>query len=144
MSIPAGATFVDRIDKVIKEGYIPPIHDFTMEKDGQDFTDRYLRHEQLMIFVTYDLTKSNPEGMAKLEALHKKALIKGYKVIGMTASSPEQIEAAKKQFGLTFNFYFCDAIALKTIERANPSIVIISKAVVKQKVHYNDIDKLKL
>jgi peroxiredoxin len=79
-----------------------------------------------------------------MEALHKKALTKGYKVIGMTASSPEQIEAAKKQFGLTFDFYFCDAIALKTIERANPSVVIISKAVVKQKVHYNDIEDLKL
>ena len=62
----------------------------------------------------------------------------------MTASSPEQIEKVKKQFGLTFDFYFCDAIALKTIERANPSVVIISKAVVKQKVHYNDIGDLKL
>lgn len=144
MSIPAGATFVDRKDKVIKEGYIPPIHDFTMEKDGEDYKDRFLRHEQLMVIVAYDLNKSNAEGMAKLEALHKKALIKGYKVIGMTASSPEQIEAAKKQFGLTFNFYFCDAIPLKTIERANPSIVIISKAVVKQKVHYNDIEDLQL
>jgi uncharacterized membrane protein YphA (DoxX/SURF4 family) len=144
MQIPAGATFVDRKDKIIKEGYVPPIHDFTMEKDGEDYKDRFLRHEQLMLIVTYDLNKSDKEGMAKIEALHQKALIKGYKVIGMTASSSEQIEAAKKQFGLTFDFYFCDAIALKTIERANPSIVIISKAVVKQKVHYNDIDQLKL
>ncbi|WP_300978942.1 BT_3928 family protein [Flavobacterium sp.] len=144
MQIPAGATFVDRKDKIIKEGYVPPIHDFTMEKDGEDYKNRFLRHEQLMLIVAYDLDKANKEGMAKIEALHQKALIKGYKVIGMTASSPEQIEAAKKRFGLTFNFYFCDAIALKTIERANPSIVIISKAVVKQKVHYNDIDQLKL
>lgn len=144
MQIPAGATFVDRKDKIIKEGYVPPIHDFTMEKDGEDYKNRFLRHEQLMLIVAYDLDKANKEGMAKIEALHQKALIKGYKVIGMTASSPEQIEVAKKRFGLTFNFYFCDAIALKTIERANPSVVIISKAVVKQKVHYNDIDQLKL
>jgi hypothetical protein len=27
-----GAVFVDRKDKVITEGYVPPIHDFTMEK----------------------------------------------------------------------------------------------------------------
>ena len=144
MNIPAGATFVDRIDKVIKEGYIPPIHDFTMEKDGVDYKDQFLKDQKLILIVAYDLNKSNAEGMAKMEALHKKALTKGYKVIGMTASSPEQIEKVKKQFGLTFDFYFCDAIALKTIERANPSVVIISKAVVKQKVHYNDIEDLKL
>jgi uncharacterized membrane protein YphA (DoxX/SURF4 family)/peroxiredoxin len=144
MQIPAGATFVDRKDKVIKEGYIPPIHDFTMERNGGDYRNRFLRHEQLMLIVAYDLDKASAEGMAKMEALHQKALVKGYKVIGMTASSPEQIERVQKQYGLTFDFYFCDAIALKTIERANPSVVIISKAVVKQKVHYNDIDKLKL
>lgn len=144
MQIPAGATFVDRKDKVIKEGYIPPIHDFTMERNGGDYRNRYLRHEQLMLIVAYDLDKASPEGMAKMEALHQKAVIKGYKVIGMTASSPELIEKVQKHYGLTFDFYFCDAIALKTIERANPSVVIISKAVVKQKVHYNDIDKLKL
>ena len=144
MQIPAGATFVDRKDKVIKEGYVPPIHDFTMEKNGDDYKNRYLRHEQLMLIVAYDLNKSNKEGMAKIEALHQKALIKGYRVIGMTASSQEQIEYTQKKYGITFDFYFCDAIALKTIERANPSIVIISKGVVKQKVHYNDIDKLKL
>ena len=37
MKIPAGATFVDRKDKVIVEGYVPPIHDFTMEKEGADY-----------------------------------------------------------------------------------------------------------
>ena len=34
--------------------------------------------------------------------------------------------------------------ALKTIERANPSIVILEKGTVKQKAHYNDIEGLKL
>src|SRR6478672_4575114 len=33
MNIPAGATFVDRKDKIITQGYMPPIHDFSMEKD---------------------------------------------------------------------------------------------------------------
>jgi uncharacterized membrane protein YphA (DoxX/SURF4 family) len=39
MNIPEGATFVDRIDKVISEGYKPPVHDFSMEKDGSDYKD---------------------------------------------------------------------------------------------------------
>ena len=64
-------------------------------------------------------------------------------VIGMTASSPEEIAATKKQFGLTFDFYFCDGITIKTIERANPSIVLLEKGTIKQKVHHNDIEDLK-
>jgi hypothetical protein len=62
----------------------------------------------------------------------------------MTASSPELIAKAQKKYGLTFDYYFCDATTLKTIERANPSIVVIEKGTIKQKVHYNDIKKLKL
>jgi hypothetical protein len=38
-----GAVFVDRKDKVITEGYVPPIHDFTMEKDGSDFKENFLK-----------------------------------------------------------------------------------------------------
>ena len=41
--IPEGAEFVDRKDKVIKQGYVPPIHDFTIEKDDNDYTDSCFR-----------------------------------------------------------------------------------------------------
>lgn len=144
MNIPAGATFVDRKDKVITEGYVPPIHDFAMEKDGADHKDELLKEPKLLLFVTYDLNKANPEGMAQLEKLNLAAKAKGYKVVAMTASLPDEIEKAKKEYGLTFDFYFCDAIALKTIERANPSIVVLHDGTIVQKVHYNDIDKLNL
>lgn len=144
MNIPAGATFVDRKDKILVEGYVPPIHDFTMEKDGFDQKERLLRHYKLLVFVAYDLAIANKDGMLLLKNLQKEAEAKGYKVIGMTGSTEEQIEITKKEYGFTFDFYFCDAIALKTIERANPSIVILEKGTVKQKVHYNDIEDLKL
>jgi len=144
MVIPAGATFVDRKDNVISEGYVPPIHDFAMEKDGSDYKEELLKEPKLMIFVTYDLMKAEKNGLEKLEKLNQLAKSKGYKVIGMTASSPEEITTIKKDLGYTFDFYFCDATTLKTIERANPSIVVIENAVIKQKVHYNDINNLKL
>jgi len=144
MNIPEGATFVDRKDKVITEGYVPPIHDFTMTKDDSDYKDELLKEPKLLVFVTYDLTLSNPEGMKKLETLNKEAKTKGYKVIAMTASGPDEITKAKKQYGLDVDFYFCDATTLKTIERANPSIVVLQNGTVVQKVHYNDISDLKL
>ncbi|MEO8255151.1 MAG: BT_3928 family protein, partial [Flavobacterium sp.] len=143
-NIPEGAEFVDRKDKVISEGYVPPIHDFTMTKDGADHKGELLEEPKLLMIVTYDLTISDSDGMQKLETLNKEATAKGYKVIGMTNSSIEEIEKAQKKYNLKFDFYTCDAIALKTIERANPSIVILNKGTIKQKVHYNDISDLKL
>jgi uncharacterized membrane protein YphA (DoxX/SURF4 family) len=144
MNLPEGATFVDRKDKVITEGYIPPIHDFTMTKDDSDYKDELLQEPKLMVFVTYDLKRSDAAGMEQLEKLNQKATAKGFKVIALTGSEQKEIEKAKKQFGLAVDFYFCDATTLKTIERANPSIVIIEKGTIKQKVHYNDIETLKL
>ena len=143
-NIPPGATFVDRVDNVISEGYKPPIHDFTMEKEGSDYKDELLEEPKLLMFVTYDLQKSDKKGMEQLEKLNQLAKRKGYKVIGMTASLEDEILKAKKQYGYTFDFYFCDATTLKTIERANPSIVVLEKGTIKQKVHYNDISLLNL
>jgi hypothetical protein len=48
----------------------------------------------------------------------------------MTNSADEEIEKAEK-YGLTFDFYTCDAIALKTIERANQ--VLFEEGTIKQK-----------
>ena len=143
-NIPEGAVFIDRKDKVIIEGYVPPIHDFTMEKDDSDYKDEYLQAPKVMLIVAYDLVNADKDGLAKMEKLYLNAKSKGYKVAGMTASSPEEIATAKKRFGLTFDFYFCDAITLKTIERANPSIIILEKGTIKQKVHHNDLSDLKL
>ncbi|MEZ4853994.1 BT_3928 family protein [Flavobacterium sp.] len=142
--VPKNAEFVDRIDKLIKKGYVPPIHDFSIEKDGFDYTESVLEEPKVMLFISYDLRKANEEGMKKLEALHQKALEKGYLVIGMTASDENLIEQNKQKFGLTFDYYFCDATTLKTIERANPSIVILENGTITQKKHYNDSESLTL
>ena len=144
MNIPEGATFVDRKDKVITEGYIPPIHDFSMSKDGSDYKDEFLYEPKVMIFVAYDLPNASPKGLNKLKELTINAKANGYKVIGMTASTPEQIATIQKQYAFDFDFYFCDGTTLKTIERANPSIVILNQGTIMQKVHHNDIEKLKL
>ena len=144
MSLPEGATFVDRKDKVIVQGYQPPIHDFKLELDGQDNTDIILSKEKALLVVAYDLEKANPEALQKLDKLHKEASKKGYYVAILTGSSSEVIESAKKKYGFTFDILFCDATALKTIERANPSFVILNYGTVEQKVHYNDIKDLNL
>lgn len=142
--VPADAEFVDRTEKVIVEGYVPPIHDFTIEKDGQDYTDAVLEEPKIIMIISYDLTKASDEGLSKMEAFSKKAQENGYMVIGVTASDTAIIEQKKKQFGLTYDYYFCDATTLKTIERANPSIVELNKGTIVGKAHWQDSEYLEL
>lgn len=143
-NLPEGAKFVDRKDNIISAGYVPPIHDFTMEKDGTDHTSEFLKEPKLMLFVTYNIEIADAKGLQKLENLHQEAIKKGYKVIGLSASNENLINKVKADYKLTFDFYFTDATTLKTIERANPSIVILENGTITQKVHHNDIDKLNL
>lgn len=142
--IPTGATFVDRKDKVITEGYKPPIHDFSIEKDGIDYTQEILSKPKVIIIVAYDLEKARPRGMRMLQKMSRHAVAKGYYVLGLTASSPELIKQAKKKYNLSFDFFFSDGTTLKTIERANPSIVVLENGTITKKVHYNDISELNL
>ncbi len=144
MSLPAGAEFVDRKDKVIVQGYLPPIHDFKLELDGVDQTNLILSKEKVLLIVAYDLEKANIEGLKKANELYKNAAAKGYYVALLTGSATDVIAATKTKYNFGFDCLFCDATALKTIERANPSFVLLHYGTVTQKVHYNDISDLKL
>jgi len=128
----------------IVPAYVPPIHDFTMEQDGEDYAPELLQEPKLVMVVMYSLAKSEADGMAKLKDLVAKATSKGYKIIGVTASNVEDQNQAMSQFGYDLDFYFCDQTALKTIVRSNPGVLVLNKGTITQKVHWNDIEDLKL
>ena len=96
------------------------------------------------MIVTYNLASSEKDGLAKLKAISDEALKKGYTVIGMTASGDDLKQKIKSEYNLNFDFYLCDEKVLKTIVRANPGLVVLNKGTVTQKVHWNDVDYLKL
>ncbi|MCK7591370.1 DoxX family membrane protein [Subsaxibacter sp. CAU 1640] len=129
--------------KIIDEGYVPPIQDFSIESDDENLTDYFLEEPKLVMVVMYDLSKAEWEGVEKLKAMSEQAMKKGYKVIGLTSSGSEAKANFKAAHQLDFDFYLCDEKVLKTIVRANPGVVVLNKGTVKQKVHWNDIDDLK-
>lgn len=131
---------VETVTKI--EGYEPPIHDFTMEKDGDDYIDELLNEEKLIIFVSYNLEKAKSKGLLQLQDIADKAETKGYRVIGITATGPDDQKRIADAFGLKFEFYFCDETALKTITRSNPGLLALSKGTITQKLHFNDLDEL--
>lgn len=130
--------------KVIEEGYEPPIHDFSMERDGEDFTEVLLQEENLIMIVAYNLDKAEAKGLMAIKEATDRAIKNNYKVIGLTATGPEEQQMYKEEFKLNFDFYFCDETALKTIVRSNPGVLKINKGTILQKLHFNDIEDLEL
>lgn len=138
-----GGEFIDVETEIIREAEDPKIHDFTIERT-QDDTQMYLSKDNVIVVVAYDFSKSSTEGFQRMKIATDKAIKKGYTVIGLTAESVESRISKKAEFGLNFDFFFCDGTTLKTIVRANPGIFEMDKATIKQKLHWNDIDNLKL
>ncbi|MEM9650433.1 MAG: BT_3928 family protein, partial [Bacteroidota bacterium] len=134
--------FLDVETTEIQKGYEPPIHDFTIEQEGIDFASELLEEDNLVMIIAYDLAKSERPYFAEIADLAGKANAKGYKVIGMSASSDAQTNGLKEDFGLDFDFYFTDETTLKTIVRSNPAVLVLKRGTITQKVHYNDFDQL--
>ncbi|WP_282161252.1 BT_3928 family protein [Ulvibacterium marinum] len=135
--------FLDVKTTEIQEGYEPPIHDFTIEQEGEDFASALLQEQKLVMVIAYDLRKTERSTYSEIKKATDEALNKGYKVIGMSASNKEQTEGLVKDFGLNFDFYFTDETTLKTIVRSNPGVLVLQQGTILQKVHYNDLDELR-
>ena len=129
---------------VLQKGYEPPIHDFSIERDGIDYTTQMLEEEHLLVVIAYNLNVAQNEGFIAIKEATDSALEKGYTVIGISASSTPETEKLAAKYDLDFKFYFCDMTALKTIIRSNPSIIRLEKGTILQKLHFNDVDQLKL
>jgi peroxiredoxin len=130
--------------KIIEEGYDPPVKDFSIETEDEDFTEYYLNEDHLIMIVMYNLDTAEKEGVVKLKAFSDEALKKGYTVIGMTASGEEAKQRMKDQYKLNFDFFLCDEKALKTVVRSSPGILKLQKGTVIQKVHWNDLEDINL
>lgn len=144
MNLPANATFVGREDRLISEGFQPAIHDFTIDKDGESYLEQMMAEPKLIIITTYDLNRSDAAGLAAMKDFSIKATQKGYKVIGLTASTPDVYEGVLTKYDLPFEYYSCDGTTIKTIERANPSIIVLEKGVIVEKSHWKDSEQVTL
>jgi len=136
--------FVDVETTEVQEGYEPPIHDFTIERDGEDFAATLLQAPKLVMVIAYDLRKTEQAVFAEIKEVTDKALAKGYQVIGMSASNETQTKELVGKFNLDFDFYFTDETTLKTIVRSNPGVLVLEKGTIGQKIHYHDLEKLEL
>ena len=133
--------FIDVETTEVQAGYEPPIHDFTIEQNGEDFAASLLQEPKLVMVIAYDLAKSDLV-FDEIKKTTDFAIQNHYKVIGMSASSPEISGEIVSRHNLNFEFYFTDETALKTIVRSNPGVLVLHRGTIEQKVHHNDLGKL--
>ncbi|PIR14414.1 MAG: DoxX family protein [Flavobacteriales bacterium CG11_big_fil_rev_8_21_14_0_20_35_7] len=137
-----GAVFVSRKTEMLKAGYQPPIHDFTMEKDGENRTEKLLQEPKLMLIVMYNIDKSTKNGLKQIKNLSDKALANGYQVFAMSASPEADFLKIKTDNQLNFDLLFCDETTLKTMIRANPGVIMLNKGTITEKWSWRSAKKI--
>ncbi len=133
-NIPEGMEFPEDSDE------LPPVHDFFLESETDDFTEVILTAEKSMLVIAYNLDKSDIAGFRAIKDVAQKAKEKGYLVYGVSASATADLKKIEQDLGLPFEFLFCDETTLKTIIRANPGIVTLEKGTVVGKWNWSDAD----
>ncbi len=136
--------FVEVETEMVAEGYVPPIHDFALEINGKDLTGEILNEPKVLIVSAYNLSKTERKGWAKIKPVLQQAQEKGYKVIALSASGAAEYQEINKDFQLNLDFYFADETTIKTIVRSNPGLVLLHEGTIKQKLHWNDAQKIAL
>lgn len=136
--------FISVHTQLVTPGYVPPIHDFALLKDGKDYTKKFLNEDKLLVVTAYNIATSVDKGWPAIKKAVQKAKKQGYTVIGMSASSGEEVTNLKAKYNLDFEFYITDATTVKTIVRSSPGLVKMSNGTILQKLHWNDAKELTL
>jgi uncharacterized membrane protein YphA (DoxX/SURF4 family) len=137
--------WADTKSVLVKKGYTPPIHDFSISSpDGNNITNTLLSDTSYsFIFIAYNINKANKNAIKEAEKLASYCLSAGKcKFYAVTASSVTDINKAKAQIGFSYDFNSADETALKTIVRANPGLLLIKNGTIVGKWHYNDMRKI--
>lgn len=136
--------FVEATDKIIvlQEGYEPPIKDFSIFKDGTDYTYSILNEDNAFLLICYDINKSSSSKQEEINTFYSDCQIAGISFYALCASSDDNILAYVEENNVKYPFYFTDETTLKTMIRSNPGLIHLQKGTIMGKWHYNDFPYL--
>ena len=126
-------------DEKIKDGYEPPIHDFSITTLEGDITEVVLSEKNYLLIISYRLDKANKEGFQKIADEAWKLENSDIPMLALTSSAGDVAEKFRHEIQAPFEFGSMDETTLKTIIRSNPGIVWLKNGVVYKKWHYNDL-----
>ena len=132
--------FVDARTVVTRQGYEPPIHDFSMTSaaTGEDITDSVLtRRGYTFLLVSPSLAKADDSNFGDIDQIYEYAQEHGVAFYCLTASPDADIERWRDITGAEYPFCTADATALKTIIRSNPGLLLLKDGTIIGKWSHN-------
>lgn len=133
-------TFVRQESKLIEQGYVPPIHDFSIVTEDGDITDIILEDAgYTLLIISHKVEKASTKNIKCIKSTIANAKKAGANVIWLTSSYTDEIDNFKTKYGINDTFGATDDITLKTIVRSNPGLVLIKDANIIEKWHHNSL-----
>lgn len=135
-------TFVDSKTVQTAEGYVPPIHDFSIQdnKTGEDITQEVLNDTgYTFLLISPTLAYADDSNFGKIDQIYEFAQDYGYRFICLTASSDKDIAKWQDITGAEYPFYTTDATTLKTMIRSNPGLMLLHHGTIIQKWSHNKL-----
>ena len=132
--------FIGQKSLLVKKGYVPPIHDFSLvNMEKQDITDLVLNNPgYTVIMISKKLTEADSTRLKKGFELGAYCNTSGINFIVLTASGSEEI----KNHGNGLNFCNTDETTLKTMIRSNPGYILIQNGTIMGKWSWANLPKL--
>lgn len=133
--------FVDSKTIMVKEGFVPPIHDFSiLSLNGDDLTEDILQQNgYTFLLIAPYLEKADDSNFGPIDQIYEYAEEYGYKFYCLTASGKQAIARWQDMTGAEYPFYNTDAVTLKTIIRSNPGMLLLKDGTVIQKWSHNEL-----
>jgi len=130
--------------KLVKEGFKAPIHDFVIEHpDLGNITEEILQDDNYtFLVVAYKLANTSTEDLEKINKLADYAREQGYRFYGLTASNADEVKKFTETHHIPYEFCVMDEIQLKTIVRSNPGLVLLKKGTIIDKWAHRDVPLL--
>ena len=135
-------TFVDSKTVQTAEGYVPPIHDFSIQdnKTGEDITQEVLNDTgYTFLLISPTLAYADDSNFGRIDQIYEFAQDYGYQFICLTASSDKDIAKWQDITGAEYPFYTTDATTLKTMIRSNPGLMLLHHGTIIQKWSHNKL-----
>ena len=134
--------FVDSHTTQTSAGYVPPIHDFSIQTipGGDDITDSIVQSRgYTFLLIAPTLENADDSNFGEIDRIYEYAQDYGVPFYCLTASGERGISRWRDITGAEYQFCHTDETTLKTIIRSNPGLVLIKDGVVIRKWSHNQL-----
>ena len=134
--------FVDSKTIQTRQGYEPPIHDFSLTdtKTGEDITDNVLSHKgYTFLLISRSLAYADDSNFGDIDQIYEYASEHNIPFYCVTASTDDDINRWCDLTGAEYPFCTADETTLKTIIRSNPGLLLLKDATIIGKWSHNQL-----